>query len=85
VNNSFLSTGYMHAGLLGVVIYGVLVGLLFRVVDSLSHHGPPTWMCIAAVIVPMHSLLTSADFFTAMLTHGVGASLLLLFLARSAQ
>ena len=82
VNNTFLSTGYMHAGHLGVAIYGVLVGFLFRLIDSLSTKGPPVWVCIAVVIVPMHSLLTSADLFTALLTHGVGLSIILLFLAR---
>ena len=35
VNNTFLSTGFMHAGVLGIVFYAVVVGLLFRIIDSI--------------------------------------------------
>lgn len=83
-NNSFLSTGYMHAGIPGVMFYGILVGLLFRLVDSLTFKGVPPWVAVASLIVPFQSLLTSADLPTALLTHGIGMSILILFLLRSA-
>jgi hypothetical protein len=83
-NNSFLSTGYMHAGIPGIILYGVLVGLLFRLIDSLSSKGIPLWLAIASVIVPSQSLLTSVDLPTALLTHGFGTSIVILLLLRSA-
>ncbi len=84
-NNSFLSTGYMHAGFFGVIIYGILVGLLFRLIDSLAARGIPVWVAVASIIVPAQSLIISADLPTALLTHGIGASLVVLFLLRSAS
>lgn len=84
-NNSFLSTGYMHAGVLGVAFYGGVIGLLFRLVDSLAYKGIPGWVAVSAIIVPAHSLLTSVDLPTALATHGLGIAIVLLFLLRSAN
>jgi hypothetical protein len=83
-NNSFLATGYIHAGIPGVLFYGLLVGLLFRLIDSLARASVPVWIAVAAVIVPSYSLITSADLLTALLTHGIGVSLVVLFFLRSA-
>lgn len=82
-NNSFLSTGFMHAGYLGVVLYGVLAGLLFKVIDSIASKSLPPWLATAVVIVPSSSLIIGADLPTALLTHGLGAGLLMLYLTRS--
>lgn len=81
-NNSFLSTGYMHAGVFGVIFYGVLVGFLFRLIDSLSIGGVPSWVSVATLIVPIQALLVSADLPTSLLTHGIGMAIVLLFLLR---
>ncbi len=81
-NNTFLATGYMHAGLAGVVVYGALVGMIFRLIDSLSNEGIPSWVAISMIIVPAQALLTSADLPTAILTHGLGISVVLIFLLR---
>ena len=83
VNNTFLSTGYMHAGVWGIVFYGILAGFIFRLVDSVSASGVPIWVAIAVLIVPSRSLLLSADLPTALLTHGIGVGLLILLLLRS--
>ncbi|WP_157092172.1 hypothetical protein [Thioalkalivibrio nitratireducens] len=81
-NNSFLSTGYMHGGFGGMVLYGVLVGLLFRVFDSFQHNGMPLWMSVAVLAVPTQALLISDDLFSSMFSHGIGLALLLLLLMR---
>lgn len=81
-NNSFLATGYMHAGVAGVVFYGVLVGMLFRLIDSVANRGVPTWVAVAVITIPGESLLSSSDLPTALLTHGMGISLLLMALNR---
>ncbi len=81
VNNTFLSTGYMHAGLVGVIVYGLLCGILLRGIDSLSRK-IPLWFVLSVTFIPMFSLITSADFFTALLTHGIAVSCVMLWLFR---
>lgn len=81
-NNSFFSTGYMHAGLIGVVIYGLAAGGLMRILDSVASRNVPTWMSLSVVIVPFYSLFTSADLTTTLLTHGLGFGLVVLYLMR---
>lgn len=83
VNNTFLSTGFMHAGAWGIIFYSFLVGLLFKLIDSLSAQGIPVWVATAVLIVPSQSLLLSADLPTALLTDGVALSVLVLMLLRS--
>lgn len=82
-NNSFLSTGYMHAGHPGMIFYGVLAGLLFRLIDSVSTKRIPTWVAVSIVIIPTNSLITSTDLPTALLSHGIGISVFILFLLRT--
>ena len=79
-NNSFLSTGYMHAGVMGVIIYGIIIGLLFRLIDYIANNCFPIWVPISILIVPCYSLLMSADLPTALLTHGVGMAVFILYL-----
>jgi O-antigen polymerase len=81
-NSAFFSTGYMHAGLLGVVIYGLLVGALLKVLDSLVSRRVPLWMTLSVVIVPFFILFTSADLTTALLTHGLGFAVFMLYLMK---
>ncbi|MEQ9010062.1 hypothetical protein [Algiphilus sp.] len=82
VNNSFLSTGYMHAGVMGVMVYGLVCGLLFRLFDSIVRQGIPLWVGVAVLVVPAQALILSADLPTALLTHGIGLAVLVLFLLR---
>lgn len=82
-NVSFLATGFMHAGIVGVVIYGVLVGYLFKIIDSIGRKGLPAWLVVASMIVSINSLLLSADLPTALLTHGIGVAIIFLFFLRS--
>ncbi len=77
-NNSFFATGFMHAGMFGVILYGVTAGLILSVLDALARNGIPWWMSLAVVIVPFHSLFTSADLTTTLLTHGLGFALIML-------
>lgn len=81
-NNSFFSTGYMHAGIFGVMLYGILVGYLLRLIDSICHMHVPSWLGVAAVIVPAQALIISSDLPTVLLTHGMGIAIVFLFLLR---
>lgn len=80
MNNGFLATSYMHFGFWGMIIFSFIVGFLLAIVDSLSKDRLPLWFSISLVVVPFFSLFTSADLTTALLTHGLGLSLLILWL-----
>lgn len=79
-NTGFLATSYMHFGFFGMIIYSVIVGLLLRIVDMLVVNKLPLRFGLSLVIIPFFSLFTSADLTTALLTHGLLLSLLLLWL-----
>jgi len=81
-NNSFFSTGYMHAGILGVVIYGLAAGAMLKILDSLVSPAVPLWMSLSIVIVPFFTLVTSADLTTTLLTHGLGFAIFMLYLMK---
>lgn len=81
-NNSFLSTGFMHAGILGIVFYAIIFALVLRLYDSFIYNQKFVWISVAVIIVPVRSLITGTDLPTALLTHGILLSLLLLALYR---
>ena len=83
INNTFLSTGFMHAGILGIALYGTAAGLLFRLIDSLAYRGIPLWVALSVMIISSRSLLLSADLPTSLATHGIAIGLVVLFLLRS--
>jgi hypothetical protein len=76
-NNGFVSSGYGHAGLFGVLVYSVILSVILKVIDVLGTH-MPVWFALAIVVVPLRSVLISSDLFTVMLTHGLLVALLLL-------
>ncbi len=87
-NNSFFSASYMHAGVLGITIYGLAAGLLMKALDSLTGKGDkgvPLWIVLSVVIVPFNTLFTSADLTTTLLTHGLGFGMLIMYLMSSSQ
>ena len=81
-NNGFVSSGYAHAGLLGVFFYAVLIGLVLRLIDDMSFNKLPLWFAISLCVVPIRSVLISSDLFTVMLTHGFLLVLLIIFFVR---
>lgn len=74
-NTGIIGSGFSHAGISGVVIYSVFFGLMVSLLNSfgkkIGHE-----LVFAASISIVISILTSTDFTTAILTHG----LLLLFI-----
>jgi hypothetical protein len=82
INNSFLSTGFMHAGVAGIIFYSILVGLLFRIIDSFVNYGISNWVAISILVVPFYSLFLSADLPVSLLTHGIAVAIFILFLLR---
>lgn len=84
-NNSFLSTGYMHAGLVGLAIYCIIAGLLFRFIDSLVSPEVPVWVIAGPFIVSVRALLLSTDLLVAFLSHGILLALGIAMLIRKPQ
>lgn len=80
VNTGFLGAGYMHFGFLGMIVYSVIIGLLMGVADGISVDRVPVPFAVAMMIAPSLTLLMSADLPTALLTHGVALSIILLWL-----
>jgi len=79
-NTGFLGTGYMHFGLLGVLAFSVVVGIVFRIVDSFAEGRCPVWFACAVVFGPFMSLITSSDLLSSLNTHGGLWSICLLWL-----
>jgi hypothetical protein len=79
-NNSFFSTGFMHAGLFGLVLYGIAAGVILSIIDSYARRGLPIHIILAVVIVPFYNLYTSADLTTSLLTHGLVFAIFMLSL-----
>ena len=76
-NTGWIGSGYANAGIWGVMLYSVLIGGLFAFLDSYANrHG--TRMVIALFTLPVFTLLTSTDFLTMLLTHGLFFSILML-------
>ncbi len=82
-NNGFISTGYAHAGVFGVMLYALFIGLTMRFINHISIGFLPTWFIVALCIIPIRSFIVSSDFLTVMLTHGFALTLLLIFMSRS--
>ena len=79
-NNGMISTGFMHLGIAGVIVYSVLFGALMGMCEAVSRPLRP-WLAGAIVFVPFREVLISSDLMTGLLTHGAALSFLLLALA----
>jgi len=82
-NTSFLATGYMHFGIVGTFFYAMIVGLTFKFMDSIIRNRANIALTLAISFIPFHSLIFSADLPTALLTHGILISLMMLLFVRS--
>ncbi|MCH8492480.1 MAG: hypothetical protein LAT53_04515 [Idiomarina sp.] len=82
VNNSFISTGFMHAGVFGLLFYGLVVGVIFRLFDSLARNNSENLLVLSAILISSRNLILSADLPTALLTHGIGLGFVLAFLLK---
>ena len=70
-NTGFLGTSYAHGGPAGMIIISFLVGMVLRVLDSFCGDEQDTSFFISYVSFPILAMLTSAAFFTSLLTQGV--------------
>lgn len=76
-NPGNIGSGYSQAGLVGVVIYSALTGLLISFVNKIGKrigHSIAAAISIPTVVL----IVTSTDLTTALLTHGLAALILIL-------
>jgi len=83
-NAGFFATGYLNAGYLGMLIYGFMFLALLILIDSVSTKRTPLAYTALVLLFPISVLITSADFLTALLTHGLAVGLLMAYLGGNA-
>jgi len=81
-NSGFVGSGFANAGTVGVVIYGVVLGLILSVLNAHGRHLGHAFTSCAAMMVVV-SAINSSDLVTVLLTHGMIFLLLLLSLMPS--
>jgi len=69
-NTGFVGSGFSNAGVIGVYIYAALIGLVLSILNAHGRHvGHPVVICASLIVVT--SAITSSDFLTVFLTHGL--------------
>ena len=76
-NTGFVGTSYAHAGFIGMIIISIFIAIVLKILDSTCKSDKHTWFYLSFASFPVLSMLTSAAFFTSLLTHGI---LLLIFI-----
>lgn len=76
-NASYLATGFMHAGFIGVLIYASILGFIVRFLNYHQNTSIPLFLSMSCIVCPFLALFTSADLTTSMLTHSLAFSLVI--------
>lgn len=80
-NVGFFGDAYLNFGILGILLFSILLAVLLKLIDSVSA-SVPTFVSISILIIPAMSLVNSA-FFTSLLTHGILIAILMLWLSNN--
>lgn len=79
-NTGWMANAYMNAGIVGVVIYSAVVGFIFALIDSWAKiYGAP--FVGAAFLVPVVTIILTADLLIVLLTGGLSVLLFIFFLS----
>lgn len=73
----YLGDAYGNFGVLGMLLFSAILGVMLRIVDSVGSHLEPRFVA-AAITMPAMALAESA-LFTSMLTHGLIPAVLMLW------
>jgi hypothetical protein len=79
-NTGIFGTGFMHAGIIGMLAYGVIYGLWLYVIDCIAVGKVPLAVATGLVLLPTWSVATSSDLTTGFLTGGGAAATVVLWL-----
>lgn len=81
-NMGLVPAGFAQAGIWGVVLYSVVLGLILGLLNAVVRSGAPLWFVCAMTIGPLRTALADSDLFTTLLSHGLGVAVVLLWLYR---
>lgn len=81
-NTGWLGTSYMHFGYIGMFLYAVIIGGLLKLIDGFAYT-KGNGLVLSLILLPFWSLLISADLPTAMLTHGIILSILMISILKN--
>ena len=76
-NTGWIGTGFMNAGIIGMIIYAIIIGFLFALLDAYARFSDKR-IIVAIMIGPLLTIMMSSDLPTAFLNHGVMLGLILL-------
>ncbi|PYG87165.1 oligosaccharide repeat unit polymerase [Ruminiclostridium sufflavum DSM 19573] len=77
VNTGYLADAYMNFGILGMLFFSILLGIIFILIDQISKRVDKT-IVVATFIFPIYSLVDGA-LQTSLLTHGLLISIILIY------
>ena len=78
-NTGWIGSGFMHAGLLGIIIYGAVIGLIFSYVARFSDYNRIRLeVLLGSIAVPVIGMLISTDLTAVLLTGGLILQLIFL-------
>ena len=75
-NTGWIGSGYMNAGLIGMLLYSIIIGFLLKILDGYSRPINKR-VIISILIAPMLTLISASDLPSAFLNHGILLSLVL--------
>ena len=81
-NNGLIASGYAQAGIFGVFVYVLILGIVLNLIDNIVKNGIPLWIGLSLTIIPFRSIQLSSDILTVFLTHGFIIVILMLLLIR---
>ena len=82
INNGFLANGYMHFGVVGVILYAALAGVLLSFLGGIAKSGSSAAFVGAAMAPSLRSMLVESDLTVSLVSHGVLVALLLVWMSR---
>lgn len=82
-NMGLVPAGFAQAGIWGVILYSVILGLVLSALNTVVRSGAPLWFVSAMTIGPLRTALADSDLFTTLLSHGLGMAVILLWLYRA--
>jgi len=82
-NTGIFGSGYMHLGIIGIIIYMFILTLLINFVQQFNKL--PVWFINAIVLMPFLTLFISSDLLTTLLTHGLLIAIIILYLYSTPQ
>lgn len=81
-NTGMVPAGFAQAGAWGVALYAIILGLVLSLLNTIVKSGVPLWLVAALTIGPLRTALADSDLLTSLLSHGLGLSVVLLWLYR---